>query len=72
MAWKKRVAKEWIWFICTFVCGMGLSFLLNYIYWEGLRSWIAIFIVWILIMAIIYAIRLTDWAIKQVKREDGE
>ena len=79
MTWQKRVAKEWIWFICTFV-GSLIFWLLYIIIMAGFFKGIDEF--WkylgytiinaISLMLVIYVIRATVWAIKQIKRKEGE
>jgi len=79
MTWQKRVAKEWIWFVCTFA-GSIIFWLLYIIintgflkvfneFWKYLGYTI---INAITLMLVVYAIRTTVWAIKQLKRKEGE
>jgi len=77
MSWKKIVAKEWLWLMCT-VGGVLLLWSLAACihssvtvsgYWEGLLEVDSdVQTVTIGSIAFVYFVRLTAWAIKQVKK----
>ena len=82
MNWKKKVAKEWLWFICT-VAGVLLSWSIFSLimdisvkdYWEGLlkthkRGYTEPQIATVVPIAFVYFIRLTIWAMRQVKAKE--
>ena len=64
MTWKKRVAKELIWFICTLVAGTILCLLFYDILDVDLNRVIIVVGVIAAVMAI-YVVRLTLWVLKQ-------
>lgn len=82
--WKKIVAKEWIWFICT---TLGVLLFLNLIlfiaseanifedFWEPLfntrnRDHDSVLLVTILPIGIVYFIRFTVCAVKQLRKKE--
>ena len=71
MAWQKRVAKEWIWFICSLIGGSIVSPVCLVIGGYGI-DFLGVIIFTFILMLVVYAIRLTVWAIKQVKKKEGE
>ena len=74
MSWKKRVAKEWLWLICTVVGGMFMwSILISFdpdhsfsYYWDSLFELDEGLFLTIGSTAGAYLIRLTVWSIKQI------
>ena len=77
MNWKKKIAKEWIWLICTYA-GVFLANIILFStttwYWEEMR-YIApqrqmILMIWP--VAFVYFIRLTIWAIKELRKPERE
>jgi len=64
MTWKKRVAKELIWFICTLVAGTILCLLFYDILDVDLD--VVVIVVGVIVAALaIYVVRLTLWVLKQ-------
>jgi len=64
MTWKKRVAKELIWFICTLVAGTILCLLFYDIIDVDLD--IVVIVVGVIVAALaIYVVRLTLWIFKK-------
>jgi hypothetical protein len=78
MNWKKRIAKEWIWFLCMVAVVLlfwsvvtslepkqKLDWFLYSLVWaRGIRYENALFIT-VMSIAILYVVRFTAWSIKQ-------
>jgi hypothetical protein len=71
MTWQKRIAKEWIWFICTLVGALIIAPVCLVISGDRI-NFVGVIILTFILMLAVYFIRLTVWAIKQVKRKEGE
>ena len=74
--WKRKIAKEWIWLICT-VTGVLLAWnIFAYLlpdvtisgFWEEIFTDTLLLLIVISSIAFLYIIRLTIWAIKELGR----
>jgi uncharacterized membrane protein len=86
MNWKRRLAKEWLWLICSIlgvllgvhIFGLIVSSAHGYGYfstmgefWKELFDLSAEALLFIIIpIVLLYCIRLTVWAIKQVRKKE--
>ena len=76
MSKRRRIAKEWLWFICTIVGDFLAWSIFFYIIeptsiaegWEEVFEDPVAFLIVISPVAFIYAVRLTVWAIKELRR----
>ena len=64
VTWKKRLAKEWIWFICTLMGGIILCLLLYDILDVDVNLVLVVVGVIVTLLAV-YVVRLTVWVLKQ-------
>jgi Na+/alanine symporter len=68
MNWKKSIAKEWVWLLCT-VLGVFLILVLGSVVVGGLKR-IFVSPESVVTGAItVYLIRLTAWSIKQISKK---
>ena len=78
MSKRRRIAKELLWFICTIVGDFLAWSIFLYITepkastiaegWEEVFEYPKVFLIVISPVAFIYAVRLTVWAIKELRR----
>lgn len=65
--WKKRVAKEWLWFICSVLVVLLVWIIILWSSQEGLEG---LSFLTIVSVVLVYFIRLTVWAVKQLRSNE--
>lgn len=69
MSWKRKVAKEWLWFICTFAGALLFAIIFGETICKALYLGVEEgLLVLVVPIAFVYFIRLTVWSIKQLRK----